>query len=76
MEGLLQAFTRALVQDQGSVHVSRYERAGVLVFELDVSPADRGRLIGRRGQTIDCLRTLLDAVARRRGLRCEIEVRD
>jgi predicted RNA-binding protein YlqC (UPF0109 family) len=33
-------------------------------------------VIGRRGRTADALRTLLDAVARGRGMHCDVEVVD
>ena len=37
---------------------------------------DRGRVIGRQGRTADALRTLLEAVGRRRGIECDMEVVD
>jgi len=74
VERLVLAFARALVQEEGAVRVSRFTRGETQVIELDVSPEDRGRLIGRRGQTASALRTLLDAVAERRGQRCELEI--
>ena len=74
MERLVLAFARALVQEEGAVRVGCFTRGDTQVIELDVSPEDRGRLIGRRGQTASALRTLLDAVAERRGQRCELEI--
>jgi predicted RNA-binding protein YlqC (UPF0109 family) len=68
------AFARALVDDPGAVRVHRYTSGDTEVIELDVAPEDRGRLIGRRGQTVSALRTLLDAVAERQGKRCELEI--
>ena len=41
-----------------------------------MSRADRGRVIGKGGRTIDALRTLMDAVADRAGLACEVDVRE
>jgi predicted RNA-binding protein YlqC (UPF0109 family) len=76
VERLVETLARALVQDADAVRVNRFNRGDSLVVELDVSPADRGRLIGRSGQTISALRTLLTAVAERRGQRCELEIRE
>jgi hypothetical protein len=45
-------------------------------LELEVAPGDRGRVIGKHGRTADALRTLLDAVARQRGMHCDVEVVD
>lgn len=74
MERLVETFARALVENEGAVRVSRVVHGEDVVIELDVSPEDRGRVIGRRGQTIDALRTIVDAVAERRGERCELEI--
>jgi predicted RNA-binding protein YlqC (UPF0109 family) len=43
-------------------------------LDLEVPDLDRGRVIGRGGRTADALRTLLDAVARRRGTPCDMEI--
>jgi predicted RNA-binding protein YlqC (UPF0109 family) len=75
VERLVETFARALVVDEGAVRVSRVDHGDAVVIEVDVSPEDRGRLIGRRGQTISALRTILDAVAERRGeAYCELEI--
>ena len=74
MDRVALAFARALVDDPGAVSVNRYTSGDTEVIELDVAPEDRGRLIGRRGQTVSALRTLLDAVAERQGKRCELEI--
>ena len=75
MERLVEIFARALVEDEGAVRVSRVDHGDAVVIEVDVSPEDRGRLIGRRGQTISALRTIVDAVAERRGEGpCELEI--
>jgi predicted RNA-binding protein YlqC (UPF0109 family) len=47
-----------------------------LVLELRVAPDDRGKVIGRRGRTASALRTVLAAVGRRVGQRCEVEIPD
>jgi predicted RNA-binding protein YlqC (UPF0109 family) len=75
VQRLVEAFARALVLDGGAVRVSRVVEEDAVVYEVDVSPDDRGRLIGRKGQTISALRTILDAVAEKRGEDlCELEI--
>jgi predicted RNA-binding protein YlqC (UPF0109 family) len=69
---LLATFARALVDEPDRVRVDEYD--GGELLELSVADADRGAVIGRRGRTADALRTLLDAAARRRGRRCELEI--
>jgi predicted RNA-binding protein YlqC (UPF0109 family) len=74
MSEVLGALARALVDRPGSVEV-RHRLAGhETIFELDVHPSDRGRVIGRGGETIHAMRRLLAALARKRGQRCRVEV--
>jgi hypothetical protein len=73
---LLAELARGLVDEPGRVHVIEHAEDGGVFLELEVAPGDRGRVIGRRGRTADALRTLLDAVARGRGMHCDVEVVD
>jgi len=45
-------------------------------ISLQVHPDDRGRIIGRRGKTINALRTLVKAAAVKQQQRVNIEVID
>ena len=76
MKALLEDFARALVDEPQRVFVSERSEDGVVFLDLDVAEEDRGKVIGKRGRTADALRTLLDAVARRRGVECDMEVVD
>lgn len=76
MKELLEAFARALVTDPERVRViESVDEEGVLL-ELEVAAEDRGRVIGRKGRTADALRTVMDAVAQRRGTYCDVEILD
>lgn len=76
MKELLEALARELVDQPESVFVEEVPEDGTTVLELDVAPEDRGLVIGRRGRTVDALRVLLDAVARRHGAQCDVRVLD
>ena len=76
MKALLEDFARALVDGPEHVYVSERSEEGVVFLDLEVAEPDRGKVIGKRGHTADALRTLLDAVARRRGVECDMEVVD
>ena len=76
MNELLTLLVRGLVTDAHRVVVREKASAGATLFELEVARADRGRVIGRGGQTLSALRTLLGAVAARRGESCAIEIVD
>jgi predicted RNA-binding protein YlqC (UPF0109 family) len=76
VEALLMTLVRALVEAPERVFVQEHVEGEISVLELEVAPDDRGRVIGRRGRTAEALRTVLDAVGRRRGRRCELEILD
>jgi predicted RNA-binding protein YlqC (UPF0109 family) len=58
---------RGLVREPDRVRVQEYAEHGHAVLELEVAPPDRGRVIGREGRTAGAMRTLLAALAERRG---------
>jgi hypothetical protein len=67
---------RGLVREPGRVRVHEHVEHGRTVIELAVAPPDRGRVIGREGRTANALRTLLDALAERRGVSAALEILD
>ena len=76
MKELVRTLVCGLVREPDQVHVYEEDEDGLRVFELEVGPDDRGRVIGREGRTVNALRTLLGAVARKSGDSCELEVLD
>jgi predicted RNA-binding protein YlqC (UPF0109 family) len=71
---LLVLFAQGLVKDAGRVSVRERSEGGVVRFEIEVAPGDRGRVIGRGGRTVEALRAVIQAVAARRGLLSSVEV--
>ena len=76
MRQLILHLARGLVREPGRVRVHEELEDGTTVFELEVAPGDRGRVIGRDGRTADALRVLVEALARRRGALVELEILD
>lgn len=74
MTELLSLLVRGLVHEPGRVRVRDCGEPGRSVLELSVAPGDRGRVIGREGRTVGALRTLLQALAQRRGGSCALEI--
>ena len=67
---------RGLVHEPGRVRVHEHVEGDRTILELEVSPADRGRVIGREGRTAGALRVLTGALARRKGRSCVLEILD
>jgi uncharacterized protein len=76
LKALLQTLARELVDEPDLVTVTQWDEEEGVYLELEVAPEDRGLVIGKKGRTADALRTLLDAVARRRGTSCDMEIVD
>ena len=76
MQAFLEYVIKGLVQHPDEVTVTPVERSGQTVFELRLNAADAGRVIGRQGQTINAIRTLLQAGSAKKGLRCSLELVD
>lgn len=74
MQDLLLSLVRPLVEEPRRVSVREHRDEEGTVLELKVAPGDRGRVIGRRGRTAEALRTVLGAVAKRHGTRCDMEI--
>ena len=67
MRGLVLHLARGLVREPDRVRVHEHAEHGRTALELSVAPPDRGRVIGREGRTVVAMRTLLAALAERRG---------
>ena len=76
MQAFLEYVVKGLVQHPEEVSVTPVDRGGQTVFEVRVNPADAGRVIGRQGQTINAIRTLLQAGSAKQGLRCALDLVD
>lgn len=79
----VESIVKMLVKNPDDVFVqtSTYESENQddmeqLEISLQVHPDDRGRVIGRRGKTINALRTLVKAAAIKQEQRINIEVID
>lgn len=76
MQAFLDTVIKGMVQRPDAVRITTSTRKGETVYEVHVHPVDMGRLVGRRGNTINAIRTLLAAGAARKGLRCALELVD
>lgn len=76
MQAFLEYVVKGLVQHPEEVSVTPVERGGQTIYELRLNPSDAGRVIGKQGQTINAIRTLLQAGSAKQGLRCTMELID
>ncbi len=72
----LLAVVRLLVDDPKEASVEAVAQGSDLLLEIRVSGSERGKIIGRRGRTIEALRVLTDIRGEREGQSYEVEVSD
>ncbi len=72
----LLAVVRLLVDEPKEVRVDVAAQGRDQLLEIRVLDADRGKVIGRRGRTIEALRALADIRGEREGQSYEVEVLD
>ena len=74
MQTFLEHVVKGLVANPDAVTVTPVTRDGTTVYELRMHPQDVGKVIGRQGQTINAIRSLLLAGSAKQGLRCTLEI--
>lgn len=70
---LVEYIVKSIVAHPDVVQVSIVKSGPQTSLEIKVSPDDRGRIIGREGQTIKALRTIVDTVTPR-GKRVSLDI--
>lgn len=74
MQAFLEYVVKGLVQHADAVTITPVAREGMTLYELRLHPQDVGKIIGRQGQTINAIRSLLLAGSAKKGLRCTVEI--
>ena len=72
----LRAVVRLLVDEPREVTVEAVPGDGEWLLEVNVAPADRGKVIGRQGRTIEALRALAAARPPEEGRSYDVELID
>lgn len=76
IKNLLIEMAQGLVseKDSVSVKVDEVNEEKVIVFHLDVSDADKGRVIGKQGRIARAIRTIMRAAANRMGYKVIVDI--
>ena len=76
MREFLQYIAQHLVDNPDKVVLDQEEKDGKVTFRLQVGQPDIGKVIGRNGRTAQAMRTMLTAVAAKKGKRAVLEIVD
>lgn len=74
MKEFIEYVTKQLVDNPSQVHVDEIIGQHTVIYELHVGDGDMGMVIGKRGRTVDSLRTLLAVASAKQGKRSALEI--
>ncbi len=75
MKELIEYIARQIADNPAAVQVTESQgEDGRVVFRLEVSDEDKGKIIGRQGRVAQAIRTLLRASAVKKGARATLEI--
>lgn len=76
MRELIEFLAKSLVDHPDEVRTRLYDRDQQTVVELEVDPADLGKVIGRQGRTARAIRNLLSAAGQKTRRRYALDILD
>lgn len=75
MKELVEYIAKAIASHPEEVKVTQEEgENGRIVLKLEVSPEDKGKIIGRQGRVAQSIRVLLRVAAVKEGTRAVLEI--
>ena len=76
MKELVEIIAKALVDHPDQVRITEIHGGHTLVIELTTAKEDVGKIIGKRGQNAQAIRTILNAASAKLGKRVILEIID
>jgi len=76
MRRLVEMIAKSIVDNPDKVEVTEIEGRKTSVIELRVAEEDTGKIIGKNGNTITAIRTILSNAGRKRNMRVLLEIID
>lgn len=74
MKEFVEYIIKNLVDYPDKVKINEVGGTHTLILELSVEKSDIGKVIGKKGKTINAVRTLLMSVASRNNMRVNLEI--
>ena len=65
---------RSLVSNHEHILVNVREEQGTVTVNVNVAEEDMGRIIGRKGRTVNSIRSLLRVLGSEHGMRVELDI--
>lgn len=74
MKDLIEALVVNLVDEKDSVEVTENVKQDRFFYQIKVASTDMGKLLGRAGKTISCIRTIVNAAASKANVEAVVDV--
>jgi len=74
MKQLVEIITKALVDNPDEVRINETEGESIVILEINVSPEDVGKIIGREGRIANAIRTVVKAAAAKQRKKVTVEI--
>jgi uncharacterized protein len=74
MKEFVEYIVKNLVDHPDKVRINEIGGKQTMIIELSVEKSDIGKIIGKKGKTINAIRTLLISVASRNKIRVDLEI--
>ena len=74
MKELVEVIAKALVENPGEVVVTETMKGEDTLIELQVSPADMGKVIGKQGRIAKAIRSVVKAAASKEDKKVIVEI--
>lgn len=74
MKDLVEYIARSLVSQPDEVKVTETKNERTTILELNVAPADMGRIIGKQGRIARSIRTVLKAYATKNKEKASLDI--
>ena len=74
LKDLAEYLIKSLADHPDEVELEEREEDGTVLIELKLSPEDLGKIIGKNGNTINAIRTVLQTAASSHKKRAKLEV--
>jgi len=74
MKELVEYIAKSIATNPDEVVVTQNDDGEKVVLTLEVSPDDKGKVIGRQGRVAQSIRTLLKVAAVKQGTRAVLEI--
>ncbi|MGV8074453.1 MAG: KH domain-containing protein [Syntrophobacteraceae bacterium] len=74
MRELVEYLVKSLVANPEEVVLMEQENEGTVYMELKIAPDDVGKIIGKNGNTINAIRTIVQAAASSHRKRAKLDV--